>query len=299
MKQNVARWHACNPGPTCDKYYAKHPEDLKYLSDARTEIIHECVQLALDGDARKVRGYVEGHKEREWMINAAIAAVKFTRQGEGLDEYYKSYPREQVFLQAAREMKGDHSELVSSPTLRENLTPPPPSEAVGGAKHAQSHLDSPSPERNSAPISVVEAAKSVEAMLKAQDGNLPATPAAAVESPPGTPAAAVDSPPPTPATAVESGTSAGSEAHTKENGFPQATPPGVTGLLTALFFNVAGDFTLVHREALKAPIAVQVQFRALTQSVSPRDVVHSLEALAASMSNLGTDPASSDSDEEL
>jgi hypothetical protein len=104
MYHNRALWHAANPGEECDKYHLTNPDCLQYLGPARDQLIKEALKLAFDGSDKATKAYVEAHKERAWMVEAAVKAKHQIEEQseEEVKAYCDKHPRQKVFLNAAK-----------------------------------------------------------------------------------------------------------------------------------------------------------------------------------------------------
>ncbi|KAK3706027.1 hypothetical protein LTR37_013021 [Vermiconidia calcicola] len=101
--RNLALGYAARPGEECDLYHAKHPDRLKYLAPARTQLIKEAIVLVKKGDAQDIKTYLETHKDRNWMVDAAIKAKDQVENEseEEIETYCINHPEQTDFFSAA------------------------------------------------------------------------------------------------------------------------------------------------------------------------------------------------------
>jgi hypothetical protein len=105
--RNQALWHAAHPGPETNAHYTMYPDRVEFLGRARDQLVREAIQLADAGDEFNTRVYLETHKERKWMVDAAVKAKEQIEEGhseEQLAGYMEMYPRQRAFLQYARKI---------------------------------------------------------------------------------------------------------------------------------------------------------------------------------------------------
>ena len=104
----LAEWYATQSQDKQDEYYASKPNDRGYLLTAREKLVEECIQLAKRNSESERKGYVGMHKERQWMVDAAIAAKKLVESGdqEAIAKHFADHVDQQHFLERAKTIWG-------------------------------------------------------------------------------------------------------------------------------------------------------------------------------------------------
>ena len=70
----MAQYYVANPGPECDEYLESHPDRACYMKGAWNKLLTEAFLHARDPLGRDTEVYIETHKDREWLLQAAVKA---------------------------------------------------------------------------------------------------------------------------------------------------------------------------------------------------------------------------------
>lgn len=95
---------AAKPGAECDAFYRKFPDRIQYLRPARERLVKEATELIAKADERSIREYIETHKDRQWMIDAARKARTQLENDteEDIKAYCSANTKQRFFVEAAR-----------------------------------------------------------------------------------------------------------------------------------------------------------------------------------------------------
>ncbi|KAK5680047.1 hypothetical protein LTS10_007997 [Elasticomyces elasticus] len=78
---NIARDFAANPGPKCDAYYQKHPEQRFTLKQEQIRLVKSIYGMVKNPEKHEVAEYFALHKDRLWIYEECIKAGATVEKG--------------------------------------------------------------------------------------------------------------------------------------------------------------------------------------------------------------------------
>ncbi|KAK4895153.1 hypothetical protein LTR27_006762 [Elasticomyces elasticus] len=78
---NIARDFAANPGPKCDAYYQKHPDQRFTLKQEQIRLVKSIYGMVKNPEKHEVAEYFALHKDRLWIYEECIKAGAMVEKG--------------------------------------------------------------------------------------------------------------------------------------------------------------------------------------------------------------------------
>ena len=260
-----ALMYAATPGEECDEYHRLHPDRLQYLGPARVQLIREAIALAKKSSDAETVAYLKTHPERKGMIEAAAKAKSQVEDDNEdlIEAYCVAFPKHRDFLHAAKAHFTPKTKPSADDTRMKTVSE---DKSLSRAK-----------ENGSLEQQTVSQAKQTTSLADQQTtSQVEQQTASQVEQ-----AAAALVQQSSPAAADSSDSDKKSSVDTAISAPAQPNQ----GTLAATFFDIAGAFLGIHQVGIQAPVQVTMNITSRVRRFDPRELIHSIEALAQSMMN--------------
>lgn len=266
--QSRALGFVASPGPACNEYYQTHPEELEYFRAARDRLIKEVIELARAGSDEDRARYLQTHRERRWMVDAAEAAKLAVEAGTdaAAEQFLAANSRHKLFLEAAQAVL--EPLRTSTPSL--SGTHAESSEMAGATEASEG------PTR--VPASTGPFLDAAEPSTERRDSSVGINYDHAVSQQVASSGSSVS---PAAETSGESSPQRSSEASLSTAA--SSTQAAGPGSLTAIFFNLLGEYMGLHQAETVAPVHMTISVYSNAAGYDPRELIHGIQALATNL----------------
>ena len=132
----MADHYVANPGQECNEYLSSYPDRVHYMKGAWNRLLKEAFLHARDPFGRRAEVYIETHKDREWLLQAAVKAKDLVENEStaSADAHYAAHPELEKFRKPAefyfKPKQSNSGAKVATGTAAPAVQPPLPSSAA-------------------------------------------------------------------------------------------------------------------------------------------------------------------------
>ncbi|KAK5127506.1 hypothetical protein LTR85_006845 [Meristemomyces frigidus] len=324
----LADWYAANPGAECDIYHDEFPDRKQYLRPAWKGLLRLAFKHASDPYGRDTETYLSTHKDRRWILEAAMKAKDFVenRTEAEMDAYYAAHLDAIDFCNAARTYftpkPAAHTEpAVSGPAVHPEhatemrIEQPRPANSGPVLQPQPTSTPVVQPEATT-PRPAVQPTSSTRAIVQTA-----ATTSRSAVQPKQTSSTRPIQPEPTisatviqaavtvsePKLTVQPSTMPAAAVNPEDSSPPQSPSessvetalseprPTTLGTISATFYDIAGEYLGVKSKPIDAPAHVHITVTSQARRFDPRDLIPQIQALAEMMQGLSNSSSSSSS----
>lgn len=237
-----------------EKFLGSHPEAANYLREARRRLVNEITAVIKRGSQTEMERYVNGHPERQWMLEAAKQAKTMALETPEVmaAAYYTENTEREDFWQTAKEAYASERAALASTSALVSSSPRPaatnPVSATSAATQA-SGINNPAPSTTQVSSSAAQDATSNQQARGNINGITPQR--------------------------DEHMSSASSDSSMRSADTTVTIPPQNRGTLNVTLVDVNGNF---HTEQIKVEAAVNATFT-LNSMVAGYDMRGCLDSL--------------------